>query len=396
MARLMRRRDVMRGGTAGLALLLAGPARALPGQDELRRILGRGLPAPLQAVVPAEALEAADLVRQLIGLEREAKVLRLPPSLLSLGEGAIPTDPEQLYQLAMPRLVALIDRAEARNPGFADKAGLLLARLHQTQHVAAEGFAGLAAAPIAPLGFIEPAVPAPQPLAIPPPAEDGSETAAPALPSEPATAAPVPAAASPGPAVIARSLKFAEIEAEYAAMFASLQLRESNRESAQWHVRMMRQSRSRYAAAGRRTGVPWYFIAAVHGLEASFNFRAHFHNGDFPLTQRTRQVPAGRPSVWLPPSDWESSAADALRLMGFAGERDWSLPHTLYRLEAFNGFGYRRMGRATPYLWSFSTHYERGKFVADGRFDPRARSQQCGAAVLLKLLEQAGELQAEG
>ena len=46
----------------------------------------------------------------------------------------------------------------------------------------------------------------------------------------------------------------------------------------------------------------WFVIAAIHGLEASFNFRAHFHNGDFPLTARTRQVPAGRPAVWLPPT----------------------------------------------------------------------------------------------
>ena len=140
------------------------------------------------------------------------------------------------------------------------------------------------------------------------------------------------------------------------------------------------------------TGVPWHFIAATHGLEASFNFRAHLHNGDFPLTARTRQVPAGRPSQWLPPSDWESSAKDALRLLGFTGQNDWSLERTLYRLEAYNGFGYRGLGVPTPYLWSFSNHYERGKFVADGKFSLTAKSQQCGAAVMLKLLTDAGEL----
>ena len=104
------------------------------------------------------------------------------------------------------------------------------------------------------------------------------------------------------------------------------------------------------------------------------------------------QVPAGRPPVWLPPSDWESSAVDALRLLGFAGASDWSLPRTLFRLEAFNGFGYRRIGRASPYLWSFSSLYERGKFVSDGSFNARARSQQCGTAVMLKLLADAGEI----
>jgi lysozyme family protein len=38
----------------------------------------------------------------------------------------------------------------------------------------------------------------------------------------------------------------------------------------------------------------------------------------------------------------------------------------------------------TPYLWSFSSLYEKGKFVADGVFDPAAVSKQCGAAVMLK------------
>ncbi|MBX4390438.1 hypothetical protein K4H03_30615, partial [Mycobacterium tuberculosis] len=78
-----------------------------------------------------------------------------------------------------------------------------------------------------------------------------------------------------------------------------------------------------------------------HGLEASFNFRAHFHNGDFPLTARTRQVPAGRPTRWLPPSDWELSAQDALRLLGYTNQSDWTLERTLFRLEAYNGLGYR-------------------------------------------------------
>lgn len=169
-------------------------------------------------------------------------------------------------------------------------------------------------------------------------------------------------------------------------------IRPEHQDSADWHLTMMRESRARYSDLGKQVVVPWQFIAAIHGLEASFNFRAHLHNGDYPLSRRTRQVPAGRPRAWLPPSSWESSALDALRLMGFAGQSDWSLPRMLYRLEAYNGFGYRHSGRATPYLWSYSTLYSRGKFVADGRFDPTARSKQCGAAVMLKVLDLAGEL----
>ena len=48
------------------------------------------------------------------------------------------------------------------------------------------------------------------------------------------------------------------------------------------------------------------------------------------------------------------------------------------------------MGRPTPYLWSFSKLYEKGKYVADGRFDPEAVSKQCGAAVMIRALVDRG------
>jgi lysozyme family protein len=182
------------------------------------------------------------------------------------------------------------------------------------------------------------------------------------------------------------------LKAEYAQMFKTLEVRPEHQELASWYRTMMAKSKPRYQEVGKDLGVPWFFVAATHGLEASFNFRAHLHNGDFPLTARTRQVPAGRPLVWLPPADWESSAKDAIKLLGFNNQSDWSLERTLYRLEAYNGFGYRRRGVPTPYLWSFSNHYDRGKFVADGSFSAKARSQQCGAAVMIKLLVDGGEI----
>jgi lysozyme family protein len=175
-------------------------------------------------------------------------------------------------------------------------------------------------------------------------------------------------------------------------MFADLSPRDTYADSIGWHLKMLRESRAKYDSVGKQTGVPWHFIGVIHALEASFNFRAHLHNGDHPLSQRTRQVPSGRPLTWLPPADWESSAKDALRLLGFTGKTDWTLERTLYRLEAYNGFGYRRLGVPTPYLWSFSSHYEAGKFVADGKFNTKARSQQCGTAVMLKMLADAGDI----
>jgi lysozyme family protein len=379
---------MLSGGAALVALGTAAPAR---GQDLLRGLLGDQLPGPLKTLLPREAQEAAQILGELLKLEQEAKLLRLPDTPLALNDGAIPTDPDRLYEAAMPRLVALVDRAERISPSFADKAGALLARLHQSQYDPPDAwFGGEGAAPLA-------IPPATRPLRIASPLV-ADEIATPnlRLPGIAIPAAELPDV-EPEPAEtllpsLSKSLKYADLADEYAAWFAAATVRSEHLSSADWHLTLMRQSRPRYQTVGKRLGVPWYFIAAIHGLEASFNFRAHYHNGDFPLSRRTRQVPANRPPVWLPPSDWESSAADALKLMGFAGQSDWSLPRTLHRIEAYNGFGYRRAGRVTPYLWSFSSHYSRGKFVADGRFDPRARSQQCGAAVMLKLLESAGEL----
>lgn len=121
-------------------------------------------------------------------------------------------------------------------------------------------------------------------------------------------------------------------------------------------------------------------------------FTGHLHNGD-PLSARTVQVPPGRPQVWNPPNDWNSSAVDAITGAGHAGQSDWSLARTLYRFEAYNGFGYHSRGIFSPYLWSFSNHYTKGKYVADGTYTPTAVSRQCGAAVMLRTLVDNGDVQ---
>ncbi|MFM5932151.1 MAG: hypothetical protein ACKOPQ_14705 [Novosphingobium sp.] len=380
---LQGRRRFLAGLGASLGTLAsasAASAQIRASASDLEKLLGKKLPTQLTALLPDEVFEGATFLRKLMALEAEAKVLRLPPSILTRGEGQLPLDPDRLYELALPRAVALIDRSEFRNLPFANKAGDLLAMLHRSQHEVPEFFrpAPVTLEGSSTLSLADQAVTAPV-LALPslgsPVAESGEGKDD-----------------APEPIAINRSLKFDALSDEYVALYKAAELRPEHQATFDWHLAMIRKSRERYQGVTASTGVPWYFTAIVHGMEASFNFRSHLHNGDFPLSARTRQVPAGRPLRWLPPSDWESSAGDALRLMGFAGAQDWSLPRVLYRLEAFNGFGYRRMGRATPYLWSFTSNYDRGKFVADGKFNAKARSQQCGGAALLKLLEAAGEV----
>jgi lysozyme family protein len=148
-------------------------------------------------------------------------------------------------------------------------------------------------------------------------------------------------------------------------------------------------AKARYEAVSGPIAIPWWFVAAIHMLESSFNFETHLHNGD-PLNRRTTRVPVGRPANGTPPFTWEASARDALTGHGLAGLTDWSLPRALHRWEMYNGWGYRNRGIASPYLWSMSSIYRRGKFIRDHVFDPDAVSQQCGAATLLKALQRQG------
>ncbi|PTX92110.1 hypothetical protein DB346_24490 [Verrucomicrobia bacterium LW23] len=151
-------------------------------------------------------------------------------------------------------------------------------------------------------------------------------------------------------------------------------------------VARITRGRTQYAAIEAKTGVPWRVVGILHYMECNCDFAKHLHNGDS-LRARTVQVPKGRPLKGTPPFTWEASALDALDHDGFLNQSDWTTEATLYRLEKYNGWGYfRHTNILSPYLWSMSNHYTRGKYVADGKFDASAISQQVGAAVLLAVL----------
>ena len=63
---------------------------------------------------------------------------------------------------------------------------------------------------------------------------------------------------------------------------------------------------------------------------------------------------------------------------------------TSYKLEKYNGIGYRAHHVNSPYLWGGSNQYTRGKYVQDGVFSITAVSMQIGAMVLLKLMNNKG------
>ncbi len=184
---------------------------------------------------------------------------------------------------------------------------------------------------------------------------------------------------------------FASLKTEYEVFFASADWKNDDaRREAKRFAEMSLKARNRYEATGGPLGIPWWFVAGAHLLESTFNFRTHLHNGDS-LNARTFRVPAGHPAVGSPPFSWEESARDALVLKQFDSKTDWSLARALYRWETYNGFGYRSRRIPTPYLWSFTTMYRKGKFVGDGVFHSNAVSKQCGAAAFLKALIELDE-----
>ena len=181
----------------------------------------------------------------------------------------------------------------------------------------------------------------------------------------------------PAPAVVPTN--FASLAPEYARMFKEMKLTGGKREL-DLDVNKILENKARYDAVEKSTGVPWYVIALMH-KESGFNFNVHLSNGEDPLTRTSVNVPAGRG----PFATWEESADDALKYYGIDRVTEWSVPRVLYELERFNGFGYRRRGVASPYLWSCTAHYSKGRWDARG-FNPEGVFSRCGAAPLLQVL----------
>lgn len=184
-----------------------------------------------------------------------------------------------------------------------------------------------------------------------------------------------------------------ELRPDYEQLFNSCLIKPAKFAEIDGYVTRIVANRNRYESIGSPLNIPWYFIGVIHTLECGLNFKRHLHNGD-PLTARTVNVPKGRPKTGQPPFIFEESAADALRVDGFDTVTDWSVAGMLFLFEKYNGFGYRRSSIRipSPYLWSYSTHYTKGKFSSDGVFDPNLISKQPGTATLLRRLAERQEI----
>jgi len=179
-------------------------------------------------------------------------------------------------------------------------------------------------------------------------------------------------------------MRFEDLRDDYADKWARLELSPDTMSIVEGSATRVIMGRARYEAISAVTGVPWYVIGIIHKMEANCDFGCHLHNGNS-LSKKTTDVPRGRP-LGQPPFTWEESAIDALRYDGLDRMTDWCPERVAYALEKLNGFAYRGKNIASPYLWSMTRHYNRGKFVKDHVWDPWARSQQSGGMAILYVL----------
>lgn len=149
-------------------------------------------------------------------------------------------------------------------------------------------------------------------------------------------------------------------------------------------------AQNRYELIQRRTGVHWTFIACTHYRESNLDFSRQLAQGD-PLSRVSTHVPKGRG----PFSSFEDGAYDALvNCSPYAARNSlWSqsdvMPGMLTLLEMYNGLGYAKRGVPSPYIWSGTDQYVKGKYISDGQYSASTVDKQLGVAGILRILLEA-------
>lgn len=172
---------------------------------------------------------------------------------------------------------------------------------------------------------------------------------------------------------------FTELKQEYADLWKRMVIPAAKLATVNGIASRLLVNKKRYQDVTHMTGVPWFVIAALHERESGADFSTYLGNGE-PLSRKTKLVPKGRG----PFISWETGAIDALKLDGLDQVTDWTPERACFEVEKFNGFGYRNKGINSPYLWSFTSNYTRGKYVSDGRYNASAVDGQCGAIPVLR------------
>lgn len=131
--------------------------------------------------------------------------------------------------------------------------------------------------------------------------------------------------------------------------------------------------------------IPWWFIPLVHERECIRgvdNWTCNLGQGS-PFNQKSKIKPYNGPF-----HSFREAAIAALihEAPHAASNTNWSGGGTMTIGEAYNGIGYARKGLPSPYVWSGTNQYVKGKYVKDGVFNPNTVDTQLGIAISLKAM----------
>ncbi|MDJ0625381.1 MAG: hypothetical protein QNJ31_03335 [Candidatus Caenarcaniphilales bacterium] len=165
---------------------------------------------------------------------------------------------------------------------------------------------------------------------------------------------------------------------------ASLSLLPEHKDQIKEFQSIYRENQSLYREVEQKTQIPSVLIAALHFRESKGNFRTYLHQGD-PLGRAPVNHPTNIPTF----HNWTDSAIHALGMkkstqnkLGInASTNDLSL--LAEYAETYNGKGYENRGLVTPYVYSGTSVYSGGKFVADGKFNSSTIDKQVGILPLI-------------
>lgn len=135
--------------------------------------------------------------------------------------------------------------------------------------------------------------------------------------------------------------------------------------------------------------IPWWVIAVIHDREClkqrdgSLSWSCNIAQGS-PFSVRSKIIPRNGPF-----RSFEDAAVDALVVQAprAALNTDWSAGGVMTILERYNGLGYAKKGRPSPYIWSGTDQYVKGKYVRDGVYDPNVVDAQLGVAIVLSEMQ---------
>lgn len=173
---------------------------------------------------------------------------------------------------------------------------------------------------------------------------------------------------------------FSQLHSDITAQWATMKLLPQYLPALDRTAAKLIADKERYLSLEQRSRVPALVTMVIAERESGANPRMSLAQGDR-WDRVSVHVPKGRG----PFQSWEDAAVDALQIDGLdiIGRENWTVELALFYQEKYNGFGYRRYGVPSAYIWAATSIYQGGKFIADGKFSRSAWDTQLGVAALM-------------